>query len=82
MAFAHTIEDGATDSNVCLPSVRRPSPRSLSDDNFVSPDGALDQRTLAIAGGALPFHPAVHVYCGDMVAALDRRFGSGPFEHI
>lgn len=78
----HAVEDCAADGYFRLLSLKRPSPQMLPDDALVSSDSDLDQRSFAIAGGELPFHPAVIVYCGDMLVSLDGRFSMGLFDRV
>jgi hypothetical protein len=63
-------------------SVKRPGPQTPSDDGLVSPDGGLDQRPFAVAGGSLPLHPAVSADCRDMAIPLTGRLLAGRFDRV
>jgi len=54
----------------------------VSDDRFIATDRGLDQRSLAVLGSSLPFHPPIGVDRRDITVSLTGEIGVWPFRRI
>lgn len=54
----------------------------MSDDRLIATDRGLDQRSLAVVGSGLPFHPPIGVDRRDMMVSLREEIGVWLFHRI